>query len=165
MFYNRHAHREGGFTLLEIMMVLFILLILAAIAVPATAGLAAQERLKSQARALQDFAVSARKLAVTGGRSYEIVLKEGGFVLEAATSGKGEKPEVIDSVKLPSQVAYSVRHWGAAKPGKPAGESWVFRPDGICEPIRVHFQNDDGWLEFSFNPLTASPCDDESHFR
>lgn len=165
MFYIKHTPRDRGFTLLEMVLVLFILLVIAGIAMPATAGLAAQERLKSGARTLQDYAASARRLAVSEGRSYEIILKGDGLVLERVPAGEATKEDVAASVKLPGSLRYTVRHWGKNAFSPPAGESWIFRPDGICEPIRVHFENGDGWIEYSFNPLTAGPRDDEYHFK
>ena len=165
MFYSKPMPRDRGFTLLEMVLVLFILLVVAGIALPATAGLAAQERLKSQAKTLQDYAATARRLAVTEGRPYEIVLKEGSVLLESVPAGGAGKGTVVDSMKLPAGVRYTVRHWGRDRFSAPEGESWVFRPDGICEPLRIHFQNGDGWIEYSINPLTAAPRDDESHFQ
>jgi type II secretion system protein H len=165
MFYIQPAYRSRGFTLLEMGLVLFILLIIAGVAVPATSGIVAQERLKSAARVLQDYAASARRLAVTEGRPYEIFLKPGGFSLQPVPKDEAAKEEATDSEKLASHVVYAVRHWTKNEFGKPAGEAWVFSPDGICEPIRVRFENADGWLEYSFNPLTAAPTDEEEHFK
>ena len=42
MFYNKTTPRDQGFTLLEMVLVLFILLVITGIAIPATVGLAAQ---------------------------------------------------------------------------------------------------------------------------
>jgi len=36
---------------------------------------------------------------------------------------------------------------------------------GICEPIRVHFQSGTGWIEFAFNPLTATVRDEAYFFQ
>ena len=86
-------------------------------------------------------------------------------MLERVPAGEATKEDVAGSVKLSPGVRYTVRHCGKDEFATPEGEAWVFRPDGICEPIRVHFQNGDGWIEYSINPLTAAPRDDESHFR
>ncbi|HWB59412.1 MAG TPA: hypothetical protein VG733_07970 [Chthoniobacteraceae bacterium] len=165
MFNTPRRFTEIGFTLLEMVLVLFILLVIAGMAIPATTGLVAQERLKRQARLLQDYAVTARKLAVTEGRPYKIVLDQRGFSLLYFGADKTKTQDVAASAKLAPGVNYGVQHWGEVTFSKPAGEAWVFRPDGICEPIRVHFENNDGWIEYSFNPLTATPRDEEYHFR
>ena len=165
MFYKKHTRRGQGFTLLEMALVLFILLVIAGIAIPATSGLFAQERLKAQAKSLEDYAASARKLAVTEGRAYEIVFHPTGFSLERLPSGEAKKEDAVGSVKLASNVRIGVQRWGSDGFAKPLDESWVFRPDGICEPIRVHFENKDGWIEYSFNPLTARPRDENYRFR
>jgi type II secretion system protein H len=159
---SRASH---GFTLLEMALVLFILAVIAALAIPAASGLVARERLKSEAKALQDYAVSARRLAVTEGRPYEIILDARGFWLGPFVEDGVKKQDAMGSVQLPANVAYTVQRWDADGFGKPREESWVFQPDGICEPIRVHFQSGDGWIEYSFNPLTAGPRDEEEHFR
>lgn len=155
---------EAGFTLLEMGLVLFILLVIAGAAIPVTSGLIAQERLKSQARELQDYATSARKLAVTEGRPYEIILDPAGFSLEPFSSDPKQKAAVVSRVKLASSIRYSIRRWGEKDFGNASGKSWVFQPDGICEPIRVHFENRDGWIEDTFNPLTARPQDESYRF-
>jgi type II secretion system protein H len=165
MFYHKPTPGDRGFTLLEMMLVLSILVIVALMAVPATSGLVARARLKAQARLLQDYAASARRLAVTEGRPYEIILDERSFLLEPSGGDAGKKEDAVGSAKLASNVRYSVRHWGVDEFETPEGEPWVFRPDGICEPLRVHFQNGDGWIEYSFNPLTAGPVEEDFHFQ
>ena len=144
---------------------LFILLVIAGAAIPATTGLVAQERLKKQARLLQDYAVTARKLAVTEGRPYEIILDQHGFSLLFLGADKTKKQDVTGKAKA-SAACTATRALGKSLSSKPAGEvSTGSSNDGICEPIRVHFENDDGWIEYSFNPLTATPRDEEYHFR
>ena len=164
MFHNKPSRSDQGFTLLEMGLVLFILLIIAGMAIPMTTGMIAQERLKGQARELQDYASSARKLAVTENRPYEILLTDKGFSLERYLTGEKAKVDVVRSKKLASNVSYTVQRWGEKGFGKPARESWVFQPDGLCEPIRVHFESKGGWVEYTFNPLTARPRDESYYF-
>jgi Tfp pilus assembly protein FimT len=162
---NKKPARSGqGFTMVEIAMVLLILILIAGMALPATSGLIARQRLRAQARALQDYAITARKLAVTEDRPCEIILNAGGFSLERMAPGEKGKGDKVAAVGLASNVVYTVQHWGDDKFAKPDGESWVFRPDGLCEPIRVHFENKDGWIEYTFNPLTARPRDETYQF-
>jgi len=165
MFDNKHTQGGRGFTLLEMALVLFILVVIAGLAIPMTSGLVAQERLKAAARTLQDYAVSARRLAVTEGRPYDIVFHANSFTLERLGADDAKEEDTVGRVQLASNVRYSLQRWGKDEFAKPAKEQWVFRSDGICEPIRVHFESKDGWIEYSFNPLTARPQDESYHFQ
>jgi prepilin-type N-terminal cleavage/methylation domain-containing protein len=164
MFYNNPGRSNQGFTLLEMGLVIFILVVIAGMAIPMTAGMLAQERLKGEARELQDFATEARKLAVKENRPYEIVLKDKGYSLELYHTEKKAKEDVVRSSTLGSNVRYSVERWGERGFELPASEPWIFQPDGICEPIRVRFESKKAWMEYSFAPLTARPTDESYYF-
>jgi len=154
-----------GFTLLEMGLVLFILLLIVGVAIPVTSGLFAEERLRQHANELLLYARTARRLAVSENRPYEIRFAEKAFLLEPYIAGKSARDAVVSSHDMASDTLYSVQRWGDKKFGKPEDESWIFQPSGICEPIRVHFQNGGNWIEFAFNPLTARAEEETYHFQ
>ncbi|MGB8354688.1 MAG: prepilin-type N-terminal cleavage/methylation domain-containing protein [Chthoniobacteraceae bacterium] len=160
-----HRRRAGGFTLLEMSLVLFILLLIAGVAIPLTSGLIAEERLRQHARELLLYARTARRLAVTENRPYEIHFAEKAFLLEPYLTSENRQGDVVSNHTLASDTSYSVQRWGEKEFGKPDDESWIFQPSGICEPIRVHFQNDKNWIEFGFNPLTGRAQEETYHFQ
>lgn len=151
---------EAGFTLIEMGMVLFIIMIITAIAVPAMSGLAAQERLRGEAQNLRESATGARRQAVEGGVPCAIVFGKNGYEIESL--GKNES-EVLAERGLAAKLL--VKRWDSDKYQSPEGVRWVFQPDGICEPMRARFENKDGWVEIVFNPLTAAVDDESYQFR
>ena len=174
-----------GFTLLEICLVLFIAILLVGFAIPVTASLMSEQRLREPARQLELLVKTARRQAVQENRPYEILMSGTGFllqpVLDAKTSEQqlsppqpveGEESEAAAEVpvplepleyRLPADVTYLIQHWGVDKAAKPAEDHWVFQATGLCEPMIIRFQREESYLEITFNPLTAS-VDDESYY-
>lgn len=161
----KFSARIRGFTLLEIGIVLFILMMLVGIAIPMISSLIAEERLREHARALLLYARTARRLAVSENRPYEILFSEHGFLLQphlAAGTGNGD---VVSSHDLGKEDTYSLERWGDEEFTKPVDQTWIFQPEGICEPIRVHFQDRKNWIEIGFNPLTARAQEETYSFQ
>jgi len=71
----------------------------------------------------------------------------------------------IQNYDLPKSVTYSVKRWDQTKFASKTDARWRFLPTGLCEPITVHFNRDEDFLEFSFNPLTAQTEDESFQFR
>jgi len=161
---RKYIRSEQGFTLLEMGMALFIILLMAGIAMPMTSGLLAEERLRQHARELQIYARTARRLAITENRPYEIVFAEHSFLLQPYLTAEDHQAEVVSSHEISKDSSYLLERWGDQQFSKPADQAWIFQPNGICEPIRVHFQSGKGWIEFIFNPLTAGVRDEIYHF-
>jgi len=70
---RRRFHADRGFTLIEIMLVLTLLVILSSITMPSIRGFAASTRLKSSARTIQDLLHFARDMAITERIGYLVV--------------------------------------------------------------------------------------------
>lgn len=64
---------ESGFTLIEVVLVLTIIVILSSVAMPSLRGFAGSTRLKSSASAIRDMLHFARDMAVTEGTAYLVV--------------------------------------------------------------------------------------------
>jgi competence protein ComGC len=161
MFLEKHTRSNKGFTLLEIGLVLFIIVILAGISVPFASGLMGEERLRGSARDLQLLARTARGLAVSENRPYEIKMSPEGFSLEPYLSSE---KDALKNTPLGAGVEYQILRWGEKELRKPEEEPWIFQPTGLCEPVRFRFQRGGGWIEFVFNPLTASAQDETNFF-
>lgn len=70
----KHLTSEKGFTLLEVMLVLTLLVILSSIAMPSLRGFSGSARLKSSASAIRDMLNFARDMAITEGITYLVVV-------------------------------------------------------------------------------------------
>ena len=73
-FQRRYAsHAEGGFSLMEIMVVLAIIAVLSSISMPVLRGFAQTRRLKTSARAIVDTLGFARDMAITEKNTHLVV--------------------------------------------------------------------------------------------
>ena len=105
------------------------------------------------------------QLAISNRRPFAIALREGGFTLgeanvreddefPGADDGEGKGSSIKD-YQLDDDMRLEVRRWGDKHFRPPEGDSWVFEPSGICEPLSVRLYHPAGVIEMEFNPLTA----------
>ena len=144
------GRRTGGYTLLEIALVVTIIVLLVGAVVPLSSGFVREQRLRDSVRGLLVLAKTARTEAMTTGRAAEVVFGKDGFALQRA----GEE-EPSESVRLPRGTRYQLLPFGADKPLRPDGQRWIFQPTGLCEPLTVRIMEDEAWIEVRFDPLTA----------
>ena len=154
---GRAGRWTGGYTLLEIALVVAIIVLLVGAVVPLTSGFVREQRLRDAVRELLVLAKTARMEAMTSGRAAELVFEKGGFVLRRPGDEEGS-----ESVKLVRGMTYQLLPFAADKPLRPDGQRWIFQPTGLCEPIAVRIMEDEAWIEVRFDPLTAS-IEDESY--
>ena len=69
----KHFNLETGFTLIEVMLVLTLIVILSSATMPSLRGFAGSTRLKSSASAIRDMLHFARDIAITEGTTYLVV--------------------------------------------------------------------------------------------
>ncbi|HEY5752051.1 MAG TPA: prepilin-type N-terminal cleavage/methylation domain-containing protein [Chthoniobacterales bacterium] len=166
---------ERGFTLLEVALALFIVLLVLAVALPFAGGLNREAALRAPADELKTLAVTARRLAITNRKTYELILDRNRYILRALPidskdeeKDRNERPvsesEILRRYDVPRDVAYGVKHWDENDFSKETDSRWRFLPTGICEPITVRFARNTDWLLFSFNPLTANAEDEAFYF-
>jgi prepilin-type N-terminal cleavage/methylation domain-containing protein len=94
--------------------------------------------------------------------------RDKGTVDEATEDAAAEGrllPPVHDSFTAEDGMVLGVRRWGSDDwivfNNERNRMVWRFDPDGLCEPISVRLEIDDGesWLEQDYHPLTASVRD------
>lgn len=151
------SRKTGGYTLLEIALVVAIIGMIVGVAVPMTSGFMREQRLRDVVRELLVLAKTARADAMTTGRASEVIFEKKEFGLRRP--GDEEPSEIVS---LPEGMSYVLIPFGAEKAVRPKGQRWVFQPAGLCEPLRMRVEEGDAWMEVSFDPLTAS-IDDESY--
>ncbi len=69
----KHYNVETGFTLIEVMLVLTLIVLLSSVTMPSLRGFAGSTRLKSSASAIRDMLHFARDIAITEGTTYLVV--------------------------------------------------------------------------------------------
>jgi prepilin-type N-terminal cleavage/methylation domain-containing protein len=139
--------RPGGFTLVELIVVLFILSVIAALAAPSFSRTIVSSRLRASAAEVRATLARARSLAVAGAVERSVV-----FDLE-----KGEYGLDNDATRraLPEPIRLS----GVLLAGerRERGDAVVrFFPDGSAEEAEVSVSSGDGGtLKVTVEPLTG----------
>ena len=147
--------RLRAFTLIEIALSIFILMLLLMLAVPSLSGVVANRRLKQSLDSFNQLVRQAQERSVTERRAYLIVWGKSSVVLKPEIFTKDEEEKATSVLRLPkgSWIKISLP---AALIGKPPAE-WIFWPSGTCEPARVQFRGPAGTWTADYSPLTAQP--------
>jgi len=149
------VQRLRAFTLIEIALSIFILMLLLMLAVPSLSGVIADRRLKQSLDSFNQLVRQAQERSVTERRAYLIVWNKSSVVLKPEIFTKDEEEKATAVLRLPkgSWIKVSLP---AALIGKPPAE-WIFWPSGTCEPAIVQFRGPAGTWTADYSPLTAQP--------
>ena len=147
--------RFRAFTLIEIALSIFILLLILLLAVPSLSGVIANRRLKQSLDGFNQLVRQAQERSVTERRAYLIAWGKNSVVLRPEVFAKDEEEKVTSVFRVPkgSWIKVSLP---AALTEKPPAE-WIFWPSGTCEPARVQFRGPAGTWTADYSPLTAQP--------
>ena len=147
--------RFRAFTLIEIALSIFILLLLLVLAVPSLSGVIANRRLKQSLDSFNQLVRQAQERSVTERRAYLIVWGKNSVVLrpEVFAENEEENPTAVFRLTKGGSIKVSLP---AALMGKPPAE-WIFWPSGTCEPAVVQFKGPAGTWTANYAPLTAQP--------
>src|ERR1043166_7404709 len=123
--------RARGFTLFEIVIAIFIMLLLLMLAVPSLTGVLSDKKLRRSLDAFNDLVRQAQERSVAEHRAYLIVWHKSYVSLRPEAFAKGEDETSTDvplgpgeTLKVSMPAALLKEH-----PGE-----WIFWPAGICEP-------------------------------
>jgi type II secretory pathway pseudopilin PulG len=149
------VQRFRAFTLIEIALSIFILLLLLMLAVPSLSGVIANRRLKQSLDSFNQLVRQAQERSVTERRAYLIAWGKNAVLLrpEVFVEGEEEKPTAVFRLSKGSWIKVSLP---AALMGKTPAE-WIFWPSGTCEPATVQFRGPAGGWTANYSPLTAQP--------
>jgi prepilin-type N-terminal cleavage/methylation domain-containing protein len=147
------VQRLRGFTLVEIVLAVFIFLLLLALAVPSLTGVLADRQLKRSLDGFNNLVRHAQERSVTERRPYLIAWNKNNVIARPETFGEDEEAKATakfglgrgEVLKLSLPVALNKKH--------PA--EWIFWPSGTCEPAIVEFKGPSGSWAASYAPLTA----------
>jgi type II secretory pathway pseudopilin PulG len=149
------VQRLRAFTLIEIALSIFILLLLLLLAVPSLTGVISNKRLRQSLDGFNQLVRQAQERSVTERRAYLIVWGKSSVLLrpEVLTKDEEDKPTAVLRLPKGSWIKVSLP---AALTGKPPAE-WIFWPSGTCEPAIVQFKGPAGTWTADYSPLTAQP--------
>jgi prepilin-type N-terminal cleavage/methylation domain-containing protein len=142
-----------GFTLIEIAISVFIMLLVMLIAVPSLSGVLANRRLQRSLDEFNNFVRMAQERSVEDHRPYLISWADKEIILRPESITKDEDPGPTSVFKLQRGDAFVLELPAALVENPPA--DWVFWPSGICEPATVTYKGPAGTWRASYSSLTA----------
>ena len=147
--------RFRAFTLIEIALSIFILMLLLLLAVPSLSGVIANNRLKQSLNSFNQLVRQAQERSVTERRAYLMAWGKNSVVLRPEVFAKDEEEKATAVFRLPKGSWIKVSLPSALTEKPPA--EWIFWPSGTCEPAKVQFRGPAGTWTADYSPLTAQP--------
>ena len=147
--------RFRAFTLVEIALAIFILMLLLMLAVPSMTGVAASRRLNQSLNGFNDLVRQAHERSVTERRPYLIVWRKTSVLLRPEVFAEDEEVKPAAEFRLNKGTLLSLSLPAALAEKHPA--EWIFWPSGNCEPAIVQFKSPAGLWTANYSPLTAQP--------
>ena len=146
---------QRAFTLIEIVLGIFIIMLLLSLAVPSLRGVLADRRLRRSLDSFNDLVRQAEELSVKEQRAYLIVWGKDKVLLRPEAFMKDEEIRAIAEFDLNRGEVLKLS-LPAALVKSPTAE-WIFWPSGTCEPAVVEFRSRAGLWKTSYSPLTGRP--------
>jgi prepilin-type N-terminal cleavage/methylation domain-containing protein len=145
---TRRTARRSAFTIIELMVVMAIVLMLAAILVPSLMGFWGNNRSKAAVDLVTGRLSDARGAAISQGRAYRVSASPDGLQIRVAPDESEMPEEVIAEAStglidrtdsLPKGVVLT-----PITAGEPSSDGWTtlvtFLPDGTCRELGSEFQ-------------------------
>jgi len=149
------VQRFRAFTLVEIALAIFILMLLLMLAVPSMTGVVASRRLNQSLNGFNDLVRQAHERSVTERRPYLIVWRKNSVLLRPEVFAEDEEVKPAAEFRLNKGTLLSLSLPAALAEKHPA--EWIFWPSGNCEPAIVQFKSPAGLWTANYSPLTAQP--------
>ena len=149
------VQRARGFTLIEMALAIFILLLLLVLAVPSFSGVIANRRLKESLDEFNNLVYLAQERSVAERRPYLIVWGKNNLVVRPEAFAEDEEAKAKAEFRLTRGSTLRLSLPVALMEKYPA--EWIFWPSGACEPATVRFQGPAGSWTANYSPLTARP--------
>lgn len=144
-----------GYTLLEVMLSMAIVVVFLASVVPLSKGLLVEARLRRPADELEMMARQARNLAVSSELEHRIVFENNTLRLVTKEGLEKIRFDLSDS------ISFAWKAWDHNNWTDPGLLKWRFQSNGWSEPISVKFQLNENILVQSYSPVTAGVREEE----
>jgi Tfp pilus assembly protein FimT len=147
------VQRLRGFTLVEIVLAVFILMLLLVLAVPSLTGVLADRQLKRSLDGFNNFVRHAQERSVVERRPYLLVWSKNNVVARPEAFAEGEEVKATAEFALSREEVLKLSLPAALRKKHPT--EWIFWPSGTCEPAVVQFESRSGSWAANYAPLTA----------
>lgn len=144
--------RARGFTLIEIVIAVAILVVLLLMAVPSLSGVVADRKLRASLDQFNNLVRLAQERSVNEHRPYLIVWGKSDVTVQPEAFAKDEEKKPVATFALDHGTVLTLNLPAAIS--KTAGE-WIFWPTGTCEPASVHYEGRAGTWTENYSPLTG----------
>jgi prepilin-type N-terminal cleavage/methylation domain-containing protein len=148
-------NRRAGFTLLEIIIAIFVVSLIIGISIPTVSGIYLEEQLRSTTRTLEEYSIRARTMATSEQKTYAVVFNPKGFDLVKAQEDMEGDLEPVMSHEWVKDAVCELMVWPERQWKKAARQVIYFYPEGLSMPVRFRIQIGAGMVEQVYNPLTA----------
>lgn len=143
-----------AFTLVEIVIAVFIILLVLTLAVPSVRGVLADRRLRRSLDEMNRFVRLAQERAIVDRRTYLISWGKDHLILRPEAFMEDEDPEQpTAAMQLQRGDAYVLNLPAALAEDPPS--DWAFWPSGTCEPAVITYKGPAGGWTANFSALTA----------
>jgi type II secretory pathway pseudopilin PulG len=142
-----------AFTLIEIAISVFILLLLMLLAVPSLNGVLADRRLHRSYDEFNKLTQQAQQLSMEERRPYLIVWRRGKITLQPEGFAKDEKKMPTAILEVGEGEVFFLTFPAALAKNPPP--EWIFWPSGNCEPAIVDFKGRNGTWTADYSALTG----------
>jgi prepilin-type N-terminal cleavage/methylation domain-containing protein len=162
---HRGTRHGPGFTLLELVVVLFIMVLFVSVAAFSFEGVTDEQVLRTPGGELQRVAREAVRRAGMYEEAEVIVFDQRGFGVRyrddpELNGGAPDSRHWLRRVELPQDMQLKMKRWGQKEWQPAAGQRWIVQPSGLCEPVTVRLERGRSYLEMQFNPLTGGVADE-----
>jgi type II secretory pathway pseudopilin PulG len=144
---------RDAFTMIEIVIAIFILMILLMVGVPSMNGVMADRRLRRSFDNLNVLVRTAQERAVAERRPYLIVWEKDRVVVRPEFLRAGEEESA--TAVLPMERGDAMQLDLPAALTEEVGPAWTFWPGGTCEPAVIRFKGVDGTWTANYSTLAA----------
>jgi prepilin-type N-terminal cleavage/methylation domain-containing protein len=144
-----------AFTLIEIVISIFILLLVLTLAVPSLTGVLADRRLRRSLDEFNNLVYQARERSVSEHRAYLVVVNTKTIEVRPEVFVKGDEPASAATLQLARTDGVKLTLPAALTKDPPA--EWIFWPSGTCEPAVVQFISRNGTWTANYSALSARP--------
>ncbi|SDU06568.1 prepilin-type N-terminal cleavage/methylation domain-containing protein [Verrucomicrobium sp. GAS474] len=163
------CRRRRGFTLLEICISLAVIAVLVGLSIPAFSGWMSEQKLRDPARHMEELARTARNRAIDTQRSWAVLIRPAELVLtlQPGEDFTDDQHQAFPDLSLPvaDGVKVETKAWAEETFSAPAEVRWIFRPNGLCEPLTVRFTQGESQIALRFDPLTAEVAEETYAFH
>ncbi|HEY8965584.1 MAG TPA: hypothetical protein VIM58_04020 [Candidatus Methylacidiphilales bacterium] len=158
-----------AFTLLEICIALAIVAVVIGLCAPSFSSWLGEERLREPARNMELLARTARNRAIDTQKSWAVVVRpeELSLVLDDGQILDDDRRDANPDLSFPvaDGIAVATKGWNDADYATLPEVRWVFRPNGLCEPLSIRFTKDESMIGLRFDPLTGDVAEETYAFH